>query len=88
MVQFSLGGALCGTAKFRSANNHHHHLQAGHQAQHGGVRHLGTKVGTTDTHMGGKTKSGQTEGKNDKVPKRPLEAVGVSEKFNVVQVNL
>ena len=51
---------LCGTAKFRmpTTNHHHHHRQAGHRAQHGGVRHLGTKVGKNGTLMGGKTKSG------------------------------
>ena len=45
------------TQKFRTPTNHHHHphLQAGHQAQHGGVRYLGTKVGKNGTHMGGKT---------------------------------
>ena len=39
------------------------HLQAGHQAQHGGVRHLGTKIGKNGILMGGKTKSGGTRGK-------------------------
>ena len=64
MVKFSLGGALCGTAKFRTLTTINH-LHAGHQAQHGGVRHPGTKVGKHGTHMCGKTKSGQTEGEKD-----------------------
>ena len=42
--------------KIQNANINHHHLQAGHQAQHGGVHHLGTKVGRNGTRMGGKTK--------------------------------
>ena len=33
------------TPELQNANNHHHHLQVGQQAQLGGVRHLRTKVG-------------------------------------------
>ena len=44
--------------KIRNANNHHHHLWAGHQAHRGGVRHLWTKSGKNGTLMGGKRKSG------------------------------
>ena len=35
---------------------------AGHQAQHGGVRLRGAKVGTNGTRTGGKTTNGQTNG--------------------------
>ena len=41
-------------------------LQAGHQAERGGVRHVGTFNGKNGSLMGGKTKSGGTQkGKND-----------------------
>ena len=85
-MKFSLGGANSERQQPSSSSK-------GHQAQHGAVRYLGTKVGKNGTHMGGNTKSGQTEGKKDKVgfthaSKRLLETVGVSEKFNIVQVNL
>ena len=50
-------------AKTQNSECQHHHLQAGHQAQHGGVRHLGTNFGKNGTLMGGKTKNGRTKGK-------------------------
>ena len=64
MVEFSLGGSTLRNRKVQNANNNHH-LQAGHQAQHGGVRHLGIDIGKNGTLMGGKTKNGETKGKND-----------------------
>ena len=51
MVKFPLGGVLLRNRKIQNANNYHH-LQAGHQAQHGGLRHPGTKVGRNGIHMG------------------------------------
>ena len=50
-------------AKTQDSECQHHHPQAGHQAQHGGVRHLGTNFGKNGTLMGGKTKNGRTKGK-------------------------
>ena len=41
-----------------NSERQHHHLQAGHQAQRGGVRHLGSQNDKNGTLMGGKTKSG------------------------------
>ena len=55
-----IGRSTLRNRKIQNANNHHH-LQAGHQAQHGGVRLLVTKVGRNGTHMGGRTKNGQTK---------------------------
>ena len=59
MVNVSLGRSTLQNRKIQNANNHHH-LHAGHEAQHGGVRHLGTQIGKNGTLIGGKTK-----GKND-----------------------
>ena len=43
-------------------NAHNHHHQAGHEAQRGGVRLHGLKVGRNGTSTGGKTAYGQTNG--------------------------
>ena len=66
MVKFSLGGALCGIAKFRTPATIIIIFKLVTKPNIG-VRHLGTKVGKDGTPMEGKTKSGQTEGKEDKV---------------------
>ena len=47
----------------KSQNAHNHrHPRAGHQAQHGGVRLHGLKVGRNGTRTGGKTTNGQNTG--------------------------
>ena len=59
------GCVFTGRSTLRNRNiqnaNNNHHLQAGHQAQHGGVRHLGNNIGKNGTLMGGKTKNGETK---------------------------
>ena len=47
--------------KIQNVHNHHH-LQAGQQAQHGGVGLHGLKVGRNGTRTGGKTTNGQNNG--------------------------
>ena len=50
----------------------------GHQAQHGGVRLRGAKVGTHGTRTGGKTTNGQTNGEKRQRRTRVLTAAGTS----------
>ena len=75
----------------QNASNHHH-LQVCHQAQHGGVRLLRTKVGRNGTRTGGKTTNGQTNGKERQsrihAQNSRWKQFGVSEKFNVFKSNL
>ena len=64
MAKFSLGGALCRIAEFRTPTAIIL-FKLATKAQHDGVRSLVTKNGKNGTLTGGKTKSGVTKGKND-----------------------
>ena len=56
--------------------SNHHHLQAGHQAQHGGVRLYGLKFGRNGTRTGGRTTNGQNNGEVRQHRTRALVAAG------------